>query len=140
MFWLSKGRLGLLGQHGHHHADEIDDGGIGLPDLLPETGGAEALLHHQRRPCCQGAHGGVVLCIRMKEGKAGEEAVVAAGLSPVGEPLPGSNVHLVGEHYTLGVARGAGGVHEHADVLRGDGCCCVDGGGTGEGFGEARPA
>ena len=36
-----EGRFGLLGEDGHHHADEIDDSGLGVADLVPEAGGAE---------------------------------------------------------------------------------------------------
>ena len=39
-----EGGFGLLGEDGHHHADEIDDGGLGVADLVPETGGGEAVF------------------------------------------------------------------------------------------------
>ena len=57
----------------------------------------------------------------------------------MGETLAGGDVHLVGEHDALGVAGGAGGVDEHGDVVGGDRGLELDGGGVGEGLGEAGP-
>ena len=76
----------------------------------------------------------------MEKGEAGEKAVVAGGLGPVGETLAGSDVHLVSEHHALGVAGGAGGVDEHGDVVGGDCWEGLDGGGVFEGVGEVGPA
>ena len=112
-----EGGFRLLGEDGHHHADEIDDGGVGVADLVPEAGGGEAVLDDEGGACGEGAHSGVVLGVGVEEGEAGEKAVVAGGLGPVGETLAGGDVHLVGEHDPLGVAGGTGGVDEHGDVV-----------------------
>ena len=112
-----EGRFGLLGEDGHHHADEIDDSGLGVADLIPEAGGGKAVLDDEGGTGGESAHGGIVLGVGVEKGEAGEKAVVTGGLGPVGKTLAGGDVHLVSEHDALGVAGGAGGVDEHGDVV-----------------------
>ena len=114
------GGRSLLGEDGHHHADEVNHGGAGVPNLVPESGGAESVGDDQSCTGGEGSHGGVVLGVGVEVGETGEEPVFASGLGPVGEPLAGGDVHLVGDLDALGVAGGAGGVLEHGNVDGGD--------------------
>ena len=111
-FWF------VLGQHGHHHADEVDHRGLGFAHLSPETGRAETVDHHQCPAGSQSAHSRVVLDVGVVVGQAGEEPVICGGLGPVGKALSGGHVHHVGTHHALGVACGAGGVDQHGDIIR----------------------